>query len=82
MLSAGKLSKAVVMKVDGNMQTVVIEQDGPIAYVESTTSTEIFDEDANRAILVTSDERREQTRRILQPWRLIMPVSAPTATLK
>jgi hypothetical protein len=42
-----------------------VEQDGPIAYVETTTLTKLFNEDANRCILLTSDERPEQTRRIL-----------------
>ena len=42
-----------------------MEQDGPIAYVETTTLTKLFNEDANRCILLTSDERPEQTRRIL-----------------
>lgn len=66
MLSAGRLSKLVTMKVDGAMKTVLIEQEGPIAYVESTTLTKLFNEDANRCIILNTDERPEQTRRIIQ----------------
>lgn len=67
MLSSGRLVKLMPMKVGvgGEMQTVSIEQDGPIAYVESTTLGTIFAEDANRCLLLTTDEQQEQTRRII-----------------
>ncbi|QDU95190.1 hypothetical protein [Lignipirellula cremea] len=65
MLSAGKLSKLIPMKIDGRMETKLIEQDGPIAYIESTTLKKIFDEDANRCLMLNTDERPEQTRRIV-----------------
>jgi hypothetical protein len=65
MLSSGRLSKLIPMKIDGVMKTMLIEQEGPIAYVESTTLTHIFDEDANRCIQLTTDERSQQTRRII-----------------
>jgi predicted transcriptional regulator len=66
MLSAGRLSKMMPMKVDGEIRTVVIEQEGPIAFLESTTAARIFEEDANRAILLSTDERRSQTTTILR----------------
>jgi hypothetical protein len=67
MLSAGKLSKLMPTKVEGGrIETVQIEQDGPIAYVESTTQSKVFDEDANRCLLLHTDERSEQTRRIIR----------------
>jgi hypothetical protein len=65
MLSEGRLSKLLPIKADGQLQTVLVEQDGPIAYIETTTLTKLFNEDANRCILLSSDERPEQTRRIL-----------------
>jgi hypothetical protein len=77
MLSSGKLVKLVPKKVDGTTQTVVVEQRGPIAYVESTTRTRVFEEDANRCILLTTDERAEQTRRIVD--RLAQEYSGATA---
>jgi hypothetical protein len=67
MLSAGKLTKLMPMKVEGGrIETVQIEQDGPIAYVESTTLAKVFDEDANRCLLLHTDERPEQTKRIVR----------------
>ncbi|MBN2024922.1 MAG: hypothetical protein JW809_19250 [Pirellulales bacterium] len=65
MLSEGRLSKLLPIKKDGQLESILVEQDGPIAYIESTTLTELFAEDANRCILLSSDERPEQTRRIL-----------------
>ena len=65
MLSEGRLSKLLPVKKDGRPETVLVQQDGPIAYVETTTSTKLFSEDANRCILLSSDEQPEQTRRIL-----------------
>jgi hypothetical protein len=66
MLSSGKLRKLIPEKDEhGQIVTKLIEQDGPVAYVETTTLNTIFDEDANRCILLTTDEGQEQTRRIM-----------------
>ena len=53
-------------KVDGEIQTVTIEQEGPIAFVESTTSARVFEEDANRCIMLSTDEQRRQTKTIMR----------------
>ena len=66
MLSEQRLSKLMPVRMDGKIETVQITQDGPIAFVESTTLTKIFDEDLNRCILINTDERPEQTARILR----------------
>src|SRR5439155_8080532 len=67
MLSAGKLSKLMPMRGEGNqIETRLIEQDGPIAYIESTTLTKVDDEDANRCIMLHTDEQPAQTRRIIR----------------
>jgi hypothetical protein len=65
MISAGRLSKLLPMKTGERMETVLIEQEGPIAFVESTTLGEVFSEDENRALPLYTDERPEQTRRIV-----------------
>jgi hypothetical protein len=66
MLSGGRLTKMMPCKVDGEIQTVTIEQEGPIAFVESTTSARVFEEDANRCIMLSTDERRSQTKTIMR----------------
>src|SRR5262245_22289512 len=65
MLSEGRLDNIMPMKVGGEIVTQRIEQEGPIAYVESTTLTAVFDEDENRCLSFFTDEREEQTRRII-----------------
>ena len=66
MLSSGRLSKLMPVKVEGGrIETATIEQEGPIAFTETTTLTTIFEEDANRCLLLGTDEREEQTRRII-----------------
>ena len=65
-LASGKLTKLMPIKVGNDIETHLIEQEGPIAFTESTTLTRVFDEDSNRCLRVSSDEREEQTRRILR----------------
>jgi hypothetical protein len=65
MLSSGRLSKLMPVKVGGEIITQLIEQDGPIAYVESTTLDAVFAEDENRCISLYTDEQPQQTRLIL-----------------
>jgi hypothetical protein len=66
MISSGVLRKLIPVKgADGRMTTECIESEGPIAFVESTTLGQIFDEDRNRCVLIHTDETEKQTRRIL-----------------
>jgi DNA-binding transcriptional ArsR family regulator len=65
MLSSGRLSKLLPVKTGDQMESVLIEQEGPIAFVESTTLGDVFDEDENRALPLYTDERPEQTERIV-----------------
>jgi hypothetical protein len=64
MISSGRLSKLMPMKVGGEIVTELIAQEGPIAFCETTTLGEIFNEDANRCILLQTDESQAQTERI------------------
>ncbi len=66
MQSAGRLTKAVPQKnKDGKIETEIIVQEGPIGYIETTTLSQIFDEDLNRCLLLHADERESQTRNIV-----------------
>ena len=66
MLSAGRLSKLMPIKEGGEIVSRMIEQEGPIAFVESTTAARVFEEDANRCIMLSTDERRLQTKTIMR----------------
>lgn len=65
MLASGELRKATAQKVGNQFETVLIYQPGPIAFIESTTLAQVFEEDANRALLLATDESPPQTRRVL-----------------
>jgi hypothetical protein len=65
MISAGRLSKMMPVKVGAAIETRLIEQEGPIAFVESTTLARVFEEDANRSLMLHTDERAEQTQRVI-----------------
>ena len=57
MQSRGRLDKLVTMKSDdGGMRTQHITQEGPIAYIDTTTQQEIFEEDATRMLSLATDE--------------------------
>jgi DNA primase catalytic core len=53
----------------GKMRSRVYEVEGPIAYLETTTSTQINHENATRCFELHLDESEEQTRRIHQRQR-------------
>lgn len=70
MVGSGVLRKAVTIKgTDGKHQTELIEQPGPIAYVESTTATAIHDEDSTRLLQLATDESSGQTQVILEAMK-------------
>lgn len=60
--SDGVLRKTTVIEGEGKN----IHLEGPAATVESTTKDEIFNEDANRCLLLYADERPAQTALVLE----------------
>lgn len=67
MLASGKLRKAVALKnKDAKYNTEIIEQLGPIAYIESTTSVRINEEDATRLLPLVTDESAKQTECVIE----------------
>lgn len=69
--SRQRLSQGVVVKdsTTGKMLTRHIEVEGPIAYLETTTSARINHENATRCFEIHLDESEAQTRRIHQRQR-------------
>jgi hypothetical protein len=66
MISSGRLSKLMPVRGGGRTETRLIEQDGPVAFIESTTLARVFDEDATRCLALYTDERPEQTARVVE----------------
>ena len=75
MIEGGLISKALPVKEGDRMVTKQVVQEGPISYLESTTLNMIFEEDANRCLLLNTDEGSEQTRRISAPRPHVPPDS-------
>jgi len=70
MVGSGELRKAVAVKgPDGKLTTALIYQPGPISFIESTTATNIHDEDATRLLPLVTDESAGQTRKIVEAQR-------------
>lgn len=65
MIASGRLSKLMPVKIGNEIVSKLIEQEGPIAFFETTSLSKVFDEDANRCLTLSTDEREEQTRRII-----------------
>jgi energy-coupling factor transporter ATP-binding protein EcfA2 len=70
MVASGVLRKAVTVTGKGKKPgTEMIEQPGPISYLESSTATNIHDEDSTRLLPLVTDESANQTRRIIEDQR-------------
>ena len=70
MVASGVLRKVVTVTGKGKKPTTeVIEQPGPISYLESTTATGIHDEDSTRLLPLVTDESASQTKRIIEAQR-------------
>ncbi len=65
------LRKGVPAKdpASGMMRTNLVEVEGPVAVIESTTDPEIDPENENRCLILHVDESREQTGRVLASQR-------------
>ncbi len=67
MISTGQLTKLIPIRgADGVMRTEPLLREGPIGLSESTTAQDIDAEDANRAIVINTDESQQQTQRIIE----------------
>lgn len=66
--SEGRITKLITEQEGGKHVARKVEQEGPIAYIETTTLAPrtIFSEDLNRALLLKTDDTEEQTRAILK----------------
>ncbi len=66
--SRKKLTMAVVMKdpATGKSRTTVFQVQGPIAYMDSSTTLRDNPENENRCFVAYLDETKEQTRRVIK----------------
>ena len=77
MISNKRIRKAFPRMTANGWVTEVVNQDGPIAYVETTTQAEINPEDASRFLLLRADESEAQN--VLVMDRQAAAVASQTA---
>jgi hypothetical protein len=66
LMSEGKLRYPVPMKVEGRIETVTIEKDGPVAFMVTTTKNSLDQENETRMLSVEIDDSKAQTERVLR----------------
>lgn len=60
-----KLSKTVTLKDSkGNLKTITLTVEGPVCVSGCTTKEKIYEDNANRCLLLYTDQSREQDKRI------------------
>ncbi len=67
MIADGELKKCVTIKgEDGRPATVLITQEGPIAFVETSTAGTVHEEDRTRLLMLTVNEAQRQTEQVIR----------------
>ena len=70
LMSKKRITKTVTIKdLNGKMKTITLEVNGPICVAGTTTKEHIYEDNANRSILIYRDESREQKERIMDYQR-------------
>ncbi len=65
LLSKKSLSKALPIRLkDGTTKTIMIKAEGPVSYIETTTSYDVHPENATRCFTMYIDESQRQTEKV------------------
>jgi DNA primase len=65
--SKRKISKTVTLKDNkGNLKTITLEVEGPVCVSGCTTKERVYDDNANRSILLYIDDSQEQDKKIME----------------
>jgi hypothetical protein len=65
LMSEGKLRYPVVQKIGGELQTITIEKNGPVAFMVTTTRNKLNPENETRMLSLEVNDSEEQTRAVL-----------------
>lgn len=69
--SEKKISKTITRKgKDGKLETITLVVEGPVSVIACTTQEAIYEDNANRSILIYLDDSKEQDERILNYQKL------------
>ncbi|MFZ5551724.1 MAG: hypothetical protein ACOZCO_01310, partial [Bacteroidota bacterium] len=66
LISKKKISKTVTLKdTKGNLRTVSLTVEGPVTFLGATTKEKLYEDNANRCILIYLDSSAEQDSRVM-----------------
>jgi DNA primase len=67
LISKKRISKTVTLKdTKGNLRTITLMVEGPVTFLGATTKDKLYEDNANRCILIYLDNSAEQDRKIMQ----------------
>lgn len=81
LISDGRLRYPVPQKVEGKMETVVVEKNGPVAFLVTTTKAALNSENETRMLSLEIDDSEEQTRRVLDKVAEIVGMNVARAAI-
>jgi hypothetical protein len=65
LMSEGRISHAVAQKVGGEIITVMIDKEGPVAFLVTTTRNKLHPENETRMLSLEIDDSENQTKKVL-----------------
>ncbi len=81
--SKKKISKTIPIKdTKGNLKTITLKVEGPISLAGTTTRERLYEDNANRSILIYLDTSKEQQERIMEYQRKLSAGKINTAQEK
>lgn len=67
LISKKRISKTVTLKDSkGNLRTITLTVEGPVSFCAATTKEKLYEDNANRCILIYLDNSPEQDKKIMQ----------------
>jgi DNA primase catalytic core len=67
LISKKRISKTVTLKdTKGNLRTITLTVEGPVSFCAATTKEKLYEDNANRCILIYLDNSTEQDQKIMQ----------------
>jgi hypothetical protein len=78
LISEGKLTYPVSQKIDGEIQTTVVEKNGPVTFVITTTKNALHPENETRLLSLELSDSAEATERAMQMIAEVHGLNADT----
>jgi DNA primase len=67
LISKKRISKTVTLKDNkGNLRTITLTVEGPVTFCGCTTKEKLYEDNANRCILIYLDNTKEQDEKVMQ----------------